>query len=103
MPVARNVRQPIKVFIPAPGRASPDHEIHPRLGDATFDELLCFSPHGPEKGSALLVSMRNPGPPVLPETVARSFIRARLSDVTPILETLTALGQAKKDEGRYWG
>ena len=41
--------------------------------------------------------------PVPPETVARHFIRARVSDVTPILETLTALGQAKKDEGSYWG
>jgi hypothetical protein len=41
--------------------------------------------------------------PVPPETVARNFIRARVSDVAPILETLTALGQAKKDAGSYWG
>lgn len=37
---------------------------------------------------------------VAPETVARSFIRARAVDVIKaILETLTALGQAKSDAG----
>jgi hypothetical protein len=40
--------------------------------------------------------------PVPPETVARNFLRARVSDVRSILETLTVLGQAKTDEGSYW-
>jgi hypothetical protein len=39
---------------------------------------------------------------VAPDTVARGFIRARVSDVIAILETLTALGQAKRDQGNYW-
>jgi len=38
---------------------------------------------------------------VAPETVARGFLRARTQDVTAILETLAALGQAKSDEGRF--
>jgi len=40
--------------------------------------------------------------PVPPEAVARNFTRARVADVTPILETLTALGQAKSDGASYW-
>jgi hypothetical protein len=38
---------------------------------------------------------------VAPETVARGFLRARTQDVTAILETLAALGQAKNEEGRF--
>jgi hypothetical protein len=38
---------------------------------------------------------------VAPATVARSFVRARTPDVAAILETLTALGQAKTEEGRF--
>lgn len=41
--------------------------------------------------------------PAPPSAVARGFARARMSDVTAILETLTALGQAKRLEGdNYW-
>ena len=39
--------------------------------------------------------------PVPSATVARGFIRARTPDVSAILETLAALGQAKNDEGRF--
>lgn len=39
---------------------------------------------------------------VSPDTVARGFIRARVPDVAAILETLTALGQAKVEKGNYW-
>jgi hypothetical protein len=45
--------------------------------------------------------MQTPAP-VGPEVVARNFIRARVSEVKAILETLTALVQAKRDEGSYW-
>jgi len=38
---------------------------------------------------------------VAPETLARSFIRARTPDVSAILETLTALGQARRDGAGY--
>jgi hypothetical protein len=38
---------------------------------------------------------------VSPETVARGFLRARTQDVTAILETLAALGQAKTEQGRF--
>lgn len=40
-------------------------------------------------------------PAATPETVARNFVRARVPDVTAILETLAALGQAKKDGESY--
>ena len=40
--------------------------------------------------------------PVTPETVARNFVRAPVPEVTAILETFTALGQASRDTGSYW-
>jgi hypothetical protein len=39
--------------------------------------------------------------PVAPEAVARSFVRAPRSEVTAILETLAALGQATRDATGY--
>lgn len=39
--------------------------------------------------------------PVPPGTVARTFARARIPDVTAILETLTAIGQATRVESGY--
>jgi hypothetical protein len=39
--------------------------------------------------------------PARPETVARSFTRARIPEVTAILETLTALGQANREDNGY--
>jgi hypothetical protein len=38
---------------------------------------------------------------VLPEIVARGFTRARVPEVTAILETLTAIGQAKREQNSY--
>jgi len=40
--------------------------------------------------------------PVPPETVARKFMRARSPEVLAILETLVALGQARKNDSAYW-
>jgi len=40
--------------------------------------------------------------PVEPNAVARNFVRARAVEVTAILETLTALGQARVDSGKYF-
>lgn len=45
--------------------------------------------------------VRAPGP-VPADTVARGFLRARVPDVTAILETLTAIGQATGSSGSYW-
>ncbi len=39
--------------------------------------------------------------PVLPENIARRFSRARIPEVAAILETLAALGQARKENDRY--
>jgi hypothetical protein len=39
--------------------------------------------------------------PVAPAAVARSFSRARVPDVVAILDTLTALGQARHDQSGY--
>lgn len=39
--------------------------------------------------------------PVAPGTVARTFTRARVPDVTAILKTLAALGQARRDAAGY--
>jgi hypothetical protein len=63
---------------------------------------LAWPPSLPERVRAVRDYLLQIPAPVPPETVARNFIRARVSDVKPILETLTALGQAKKDEESYW-
>jgi hypothetical protein len=39
--------------------------------------------------------------PAQPDTVARTFTRARIPEVTAILETLTALGQADREDSGY--
>jgi len=62
---------------------------------------LPWPPHLPERVRAVRDYLMETRAPVAPETVARSFIRARIPEVTAILETLTALGQAKRDEGGY--
>lgn len=36
-----------------------------------------------------------------PQAVARAFSRARVPEITAILETLAAIGQARKEEGGY--
>src|SRR5712691_13203589 len=56
MPVARNVWQPISVFMPRAGRAAPDHEVHLRLAQSALGELLRFAFRRPEEGSVLLVA-----------------------------------------------
>jgi hypothetical protein len=55
----------------------------------------------PERVRAVRDYLRQAPTPVSSETVARSFIRARSPEVTAILETLTALGQANRDEAGY--
>jgi hypothetical protein len=60
-----------------------------------------WPPSLPERVRAVRDYIMQTPAPVAPEIVARNFIRARIPEVTAILETLTALGQAKKDEGGY--
>jgi hypothetical protein len=55
----------------------------------------------PERVRAVRDYLRQAPTPVSSETVARRFIRARSPEVTAILETLTALGQANRDEAGY--
>jgi hypothetical protein len=55
----------------------------------------------PERVRAVRDYLRQAPAPVSSETVARSFIRARSPEVTAILETLTALGQANRDDAGY--
>ena len=38
---------------------------------------------------------------VLPDAVARNFTRARAAEVTAILETLVAIGQAEREGNGY--
>jgi hypothetical protein len=52
----------------------------------------------PERVRAVRDYLIQNAAPVAPENVARNFIRARTPEVTAILETLTALGQAEKEE-----
>jgi hypothetical protein len=55
----------------------------------------------PERVRAVRDYLTQAAAPVPPATVARTFSRARVPDVTAILETLTALGQARRDETGY--
>jgi hypothetical protein len=55
----------------------------------------------PERVRAVRDYLTQTPAPAAPEIVARSFIRARIPEVTAILETLNALGQASRDDGRY--
>ena len=64
---------------------------------------LPWPPNLPERVRAVRDYLMQTPAPVAPETVARNFVRARVPDLTAILETLTALGHANKDEGRYRG
>jgi len=63
---------------------------------------LPWPPSLPERVRAVRDYLTQTPAQVAPDTVARGFIRARVSDVIAILETLTALGQAKRDQGNYW-
>ena len=63
---------------------------------------LPWPPSLPERVRAVRDYLIQIPAPVAPETVARNFIRARVPDVTAILETLTALGQANRDKDIYW-
>jgi hypothetical protein len=63
---------------------------------------LPWPPSLPERVRAVRDYLTQTPAQVAPDTVARSFIRARVSDVTAILETLTAIGQAKREQGNYW-
>lgn len=62
---------------------------------------LPWPPSLPERVRAVRDFLMQTPVLVAPETVARNFIRARLPEVTAILETLTTLGHANKDEGGY--
>jgi hypothetical protein len=62
---------------------------------------LAWPPSLPERVRAVRDYLMHAPTQVAPDTVARSFIRARVPDVTAILETLTALGQAKMEKCTY--
>jgi hypothetical protein len=62
---------------------------------------LDWPPGLPERVRAVRDYLMQTPAPVAPETVARNFTRARLPEVTAILETLTALGHAKQDAAGY--
>ena len=55
----------------------------------------------PERVRAVREYLMQAPAPVPPGTVARSFTRASVPEITAILETLTALGQARRDESGY--
>lgn len=55
---------------------------------------LAWPPSLPERVRAVRDYLTQAPAQVAPDAVARSFISARVPDVTAILETLTALGQA---------
>jgi len=55
----------------------------------------------PERVRAVRDYLMQVHAPVPPGTVARSFTRARVPDITAILETLAALGQARRDDSGY--
>lgn len=55
----------------------------------------------PERVRAVRDFLSQTPVPAPPETVARGFVRARVTEVKEILETLTALGQAKRDDAGY--
>jgi hypothetical protein len=63
---------------------------------------LPWPPSLPERVRAVRDYLRETPAPIAPDSVARNFVRARAPEVTAILETLTALGQAKRAEGNYW-
>jgi hypothetical protein len=62
---------------------------------------LPWPPQLPERVRAVRDYLLQSPAPVASETVARSFLRARIPEVTAILETLTALGHAKMDDRGY--
>ena len=62
---------------------------------------LSWPPQLPGRVRAVRDYLRQTPAPVMPETVARNFVRARVPEVAAILETLFALGQARKDEQGY--
>ena len=55
----------------------------------------------PEQIAAMREALEEMGE-ATPDQVARRFVRARAGTVAPLLDSLTALGQAEKSEdGRY--
>lgn len=62
---------------------------------------LPWPPSLPERVRAVRDYLMQAHEPVPPGTVARTFARARTPEITAILETLTALGQARRDESGY--
>lgn len=82
---------------PALGVEMEEEELRPA---ATVK--LPWPPSLPERVRVVRDFLLQAHAPVPPETVARNFIRARSPEVSAILETLVALGQAKRDESVYW-
>jgi hypothetical protein len=68
---------------------------------ATRAARLPWPPYLPDRVRVVRDYLMQTPAPAMPETVARSFVRARTPEVTAILETLTALGQASKSGAGY--
>lgn len=62
---------------------------------------LPWPPSLPDRVRAVRDYLTRVHAPAPPGTVARTFTRARLPEITAILETLTALGQARRDASGY--
>jgi hypothetical protein len=73
-----------------------EEEIEP-----TRSARTSWPPSLPERVRVVRDYLMQTPTPVTPQTAARNFIRARVSEVTAILETLTALGQARADGSCY--
>jgi hypothetical protein len=72
-----------------------EEQLPARVGRLPWPSTL------PERVRAVRDYLMQSPAPVPPATVARSFTRARTPEITAILETLAALGQAQRDEGGY--
>ena len=67
-----------------------------RKGKATWPKSL------PERVQAVESALHAAAAPVAPEDLAKQFSRAKPADVAEILETLIAMGRARKaGEGRF--
>ncbi len=62
---------------------------------------LPWPPSLPQRVRAVRDYLMQTPAPVPSATVARAFTRARVPEITAILETLAAIGQAKREEGGY--
>jgi len=86
---------------PAGQTAAKDKQVELDIGPVIDIQKSPWPKSLPEQIAAVRQELAKVGE-ATPEQIARKFIRARSTVVEPLLESLTALGQAKKiEEGRY--